>query len=341
MVGNRWTILFGIVNIVSFSTFALTPSNGATDVAQECTAEDLETGGGDTFTCNTGQPPKTENQEDEVREENETENSEGEDKEKNEGEDEHEEDHAEEDADEVYDYYTRSSCDADDNECLTALETAIWSDGHLSEITDWLKCEEITDEASYVIHKSWDVFRDAYRQVMTKDSNQQQQQEHVTTFREESGYVVPIVVDYTESIGRGIFADADIAKGTLIWTSVNTARFDSGSLYRDFLRTLPPNNACDILHWAYARKIRKREGKPWSKYDYAICVDLDEGSFTNSCDYVEECSMGFKGKDKKRMQGCELGFYALRDVTKGEELRLDYGHFAVTRGWASLGLQEA
>lgn len=72
-----------------------------------------------------------------------------------------------------------------------------------------------------------------------------------------SGMKVEYRVGFSPGRGRGVFSVRDIPKGTLVWTSENTAAFETGVQYRTFLRTLPDFMVCDLLIWCYTSKDKK------------------------------------------------------------------------------------
>ena len=82
--------------------------------------------------------------------------------------------------------------------------------------------------------------------------------------------------------------------------------------------------------------------------EFIACVDLDEGSFVNSAHHSKlECNMELGTKDgllkedddeKVTWYGCDLRFFAIRDIKADEEIRADYGDFAEPHGWQAMGL---
>ena len=102
--------------------------------------------------------------------------------------------------------------------------------------------------------------------------------------------------------------------------------------------------------WSYVRWVSLETAE---NDKHMVCVDLDEGSFTNSADDREHDYNMAVGNDdgilygdpaigeEGRMllwEGCKLKFFASRDITAGEEIRADYSDFVESDGWKFLGL---
>jgi len=144
-----------------------------------------------------------------------------------------------------------------------------------------------------------------------------------------NGFSQPYYIDHND-YGRGIYANADIPKSSLVWQNFRSARFDDGSSYRSFLMKLPPNLACDVMQWAYVT-------------DDEINVDLDEGSFCNdggreesNIDFDKEVSRKFPNRADIRIR-VDMQLFATRDIAKGEELLCNYGSFS-DANWEQFGL---
>ena len=77
-----------------------------------------------------------------------------------------------------------------------------------------------------------------------------------------------------------------------------------------------------------------------------VCADLDEGSFLNNAKYIPQWNIELGtdrllGKDEDRKvtwYGCDMKFYAKRDIHPGEEIRANYADFAEPHAWKILGL---
>ena len=77
-----------------------------------------------------------------------------------------------------------------------------------------------------------------------------------------------------------------------------------------------------------------------------VCADLDEGSFVNHGRKEANMELGINGRgllhkdehESLTWYGCELEFYANRDISAGEEIRANYDNFIEIHGWKSLGI---
>jgi hypothetical protein len=142
------------------------------------------------------------------------------------------------------------------------------------------------------------------------------------------GYQVPVEIkkSTTETNSLGVFTKNAIFKGTLVWKSTFTAQFTTGTDFRSFLKALDDTLACDIIDWSYPRM---KADQP------VMCVDLDHGSLTNSCEETEDCNLILQGENT----GCELEFYASRDIAAGEELLIDHDFDEAKSALIPLGLE--
>jgi hypothetical protein len=87
--------------------------------------------------------------------------------------------------------------------------------------------------------------------------------------------------------------------------------------------------ASDVIIWAYVEDLKED--------NLTICVDLDEGSFFNDGD--TEGNVGCDQEAAKlHPHGCELNYFALRDIAQGEEMDCVYSEFSVDDGWSKFGL---
>jgi hypothetical protein len=225
------------------------------------------------------------------------------------------------------------------------IDSRIWESGLLWEMNHHLDCDEIiadrNEEGRMHNDESWRSLQETYKQVIGLENATIP----AVFDRSVTGYQVPIYIDFAkeEEIGRGVFAKELIPRGTLVWQSTMTAKFENAQDYREFLSRLPPELACDVLSWAYTRKILVSVNKSLKRVRQApvICVDLDEGSYTNGGNTDFQCSIGFADEvSAQRASGCDLAFYSNRDILAEEEMRLDYNSFAELGGWRRLGLSE-
>ena len=225
--------------------------------------------------------------------------------------------------------------DDDDDDDDGYDDNDVWKIGTISEITDHLDCEWESKE----VHQqdAWTTFNRIYNEAVGFDKSS------IPPKYDLSGFQIPIEIKYSEDVGRGVFTKVDIKKGDLIYISTNNAQFQTAQEYRNFLKQLPQALACDVIIWAFSRMVSVEKEK-----EFIACVDLDEGSFVNSAHHSKlECNMELGTKDgllkedddeKVTWYGCDLRFFAIRDIKAGEEIRADYGDFAEPHGWQAMGL---
>ena len=204
----------------------------------------------------------------------------------------------------------------------------VWNTWTIPEIqSDWLKCWERDVSVPSPIYSSetWMSLREEYHSVMESSYDSNASPDYY------DGFSVNFETKFnTEKGRRANYALNDIPEGTLIWKSTYTAAFRDGSSYRHFLRRMSPTMACDVMSLAYTR--RDVDGL------VTACVDLDAGSFTNGGDTEEELNIALRDGHPSDT-GCDLEFYATRDIREGEELAVDYYSFAMgDHGWVEMGL---
>lgn len=208
-------------------------------------------------------------------------------------------------------------------------ETEVWSRGVLAHIYFWLECPSHHEsEKALEIHNAtvWKLLKTTYQGIVHADINTLPPPSKHESLQ---GYQVPIEIKKipatTEPQSLGVFSKNAIPKGTLVWKSTYTAQFTSGSDFRSFLKALPEYLACDVIDWAFPR---------YKAEEPVVCVDLDHGSLTNACEVEEECNLEVKGENT----GCELDFYASRDIAAGEELKIDHDFQEAQEALIPLGL---
>ena len=214
---------------------------------------------------------------------------------------------------------TDDSCDAE----IVLQDASHLEDYTVQDLWEHWDCDEIFKHPR-PIHTSetWAHTRKVYQAVVGEYSTFQ-------TDDDKDGFHVPILSKQSPGKGRGNYAGRNIEKGEIIWSGINTARFYWGDDYREFLNSIEPHIACDVLQWAYVQDMGD---------DVMVSVDLDAGSFCNDggddevpnkgCD--EEAAKGYPG-------GCKTNYFALRDIEEGEELLCDYSSFAVD-SWSEFDL---
>jgi len=211
----------------------------------------------------------------------------------------------------------------------------VWKTGVVGDITEFLDCEWESKD----VHQEniWRTFNRVYNEVVGVERST------IPSTYESNGFQIPVEIKHNEQVGRGVFTKVPIAKGDLIYVSTNNAKFQTADEYRNFLRKLPADLACDVIIWAFSRMV-----SPEKEDEFIACVDLDEGSFINSAHYhLRECNMEIgsetgllkEGDDETTTwYGCDMKFYAKRDIAANEEIRADYGDFAEPHGWHEMGL---
>lgn len=208
--------------------------------------------------------------------------------------------------------------------------------GSGSELTVLYNCSVVHEDDRYadaVIpdKKRWTLMNKAYQASMAKYRTKEDKYDSFPKGFQKSGISVLTEVRIVPLIGRGIYAKEDIANGTVVWTSTNTAEFRSGDAFRKFIKLLAKDEkdaACDSLVWSYLVEA--------SSDEYAVCVDMDEGGLFN--DYDEDDELNVAGINREVKYGCNgRSLYATRDIPAGEELRLDYGSFC-QGDWNELGI---
>lgn len=210
---------------------------------------------------------------------------------------------------------------------VQTLDDEVWEHGDLDEINNHLHC---SDDPRVINHstETWKFLQSTYESIVKDESSLPP-----GGFLGLDGFYVPYkIVEQDEEDGSLVLvATKPIPKGTLIWKSIRTARFQSSKDYRQFLRQLPPALGCDVLKWAYTR---------WDQHDMVACVDFDPGTFikecnTNANDHEHDCNLQVASP---RGSGCKLQFVAQRDIAAGEEFRMDYSFSEMDPGWTIFGM---
>jgi len=143
---------------------------------------------------------------------------------------------------------------------------------------------------------TWKFLQDTYRQTMNNPMDVRRLSKDRL-----SGMEIPYKVQDDPTYGRGVYATAELPKGTTVWTSQQNARFTSKEQFLAFLSKLPYNLQCEILLWAY----------PMGPNAY---VELDDGSFINHA--VHERDINLSGNAVTK-----------RTIRPGEQLLMNYNSF--------------
>jgi hypothetical protein len=224
------------------------------------------------------------------------------------------------------DHYYDNHDDDDDEEIVQ------YEDMIVDDLWHHFDCTRIFQH-SRPVHsdQDWKDMQDIYRSIVGSSSSSLKEDK-------DDGFAVPVSAQQAGDKGRGVFVTAPVAHGQLVWSTHKTARFDNGPDYRTFLARIRQDLACDVLQWAYVQSLSDtttQTNRAW------ISVDLDAGSFINSIgDEDDNANLGCddEGVAKDHPGGCKQNYFALRDITQGEELLLDYGDFAIRDGWQWFGL---
>jgi hypothetical protein len=179
---------------------------------------------------------------------------------------------------------------------------------------------------------SWMMMRGIYHGIMLasgKVVSASNIRSSVSSLLHETGFQVPFSVRQVEKKGRGVFAEASIPKGTLIYTSHHGGhvRFTRGIDFKKFVYSVPSEMACEVLQCAAVQSLKPGKARP---EDAVITVDLDSGCYVNTHNLKEEPNAGCPPSGDRN---CVDNDYALRDIKAGEEIIGDYSQFALPGGW--------
>ncbi len=134
-----------------------------------------------------------------------------------------------------------------------------------------------------------------------------------------------------------------------MWNPTHTATFNTAEVFRDFIFALDKNYTCDYLNFCYVQNVGMYGNNTDLNMDtddintqedsstvMIINVDLDEGGLCNGGNANLGCrdgmADGYEG-------GCEMNYFALRDIPAGDEIICDYTAFQAKAGsWKYFGL---
>jgi hypothetical protein len=184
---------------------------------------------------------------------------------------------------------------------------------------------------------SWMLLRGMYLGLMlaTGEMNATTSRNKVSSMMDDTGIQVPHSVRQVKHKGRGIFAEAYIPKGALIYTSLHGghARFTRGIDFKTFVYSVPREMACEVLQCSAVESFTGSDNKE----DSVITVSLDSGCYMNTVNDDEKPNAGCpRSGDKK---SCLDNDYALRHIHAGEEILCDYSEFANSEGWEWFALR--
>jgi len=207
--------------------------------------------------------------------------------------------------------------------------------GSANELSVIINCTDVHNDMNKDVvipdEKSWKLMNKVYRSTMIKHRTDEKKYDvFPPAFRSALSAAAEVRIAPGE--GRGIFATNDIAEGSVVWKSTNTAEFRSGDAFRNFVLELSTHDkrvACDAMNWSYVVKA--------SSAEYTICIDLDEGGmFNDGMGNAGDTNVGGINRDVE--YGCNgRSLYTSRNIPAGTQLKVDYGSF-VQQKWNILGV---
>lgn len=198
-----------------------------------------------------------------------------------------------------------------DNQALT---TPKWIDWEFERIYHYFLCEEWAEDLTKPLYtpRMWDIIRDKYWQLGESTFN----------FSHGDEYDQPYYADFSEGMGRGVFASRHIKKGELVHDGTrDTVFFRDGVTWRKYVMSLGRRMSCDVLEWTWTQDVT-------GDGEYLLCLNLGDGAFFNSG--------GDKYSNIAPKTSTDLDFYALRDIEVDEELFYDYELYETH--WSEFGL---
>ena len=181
------------------------------------------------------------------------------------------------------------------------------------------------------------------------DDDETSNKKHSIGYGGRGGFHVQGEARRTKDHGRGVFAIQNIPKGTLIWDTKYTARFPDAKTYRQFLLSISPDLACEVMPWTYIQKSQptnnqNNDGSELKQPSHVISLDTDYGALMNGGIEMEDATSNDDyaniGCNKDTNGLCVDGnYYALRDIKPGEELFVNYHSFNVLDAWKDVSLE--
>jgi hypothetical protein len=213
-------------------------------------------------------------------------------------------------------------------------------DWDLSTIYSHLDCSTIFESERPIYSlEMWMTMRRTYHDLLGDNPGE---------LSEEDGFSVAVEAKQSTDKGRSIYAAQDIQQGVHIWTEARQlATFDSGTIYKRFLASLPKDMACDVMIWSYIQFVEVVDVVELDvRKAPRICVDLEIGVLVNTVSSPEDTiDAGYwlpEWKDSHPSMVGAQNLYALRDIKKGEEILMDYdsGVMCDDVGWSWFGLSD-
>ncbi|KAL3790450.1 hypothetical protein ACHAWO_007140 [Cyclotella atomus] len=186
--------------------------------------------------------------------------------------------------------------------------------------------------------------------------------------REQSSTVfsVPIIVGDAGVKGRGIYAQQDITKGTLVLDvdSNNVGIFKDAMQWRQFTYTLGVEDeelACNFMEWCWIQHVREDDGNDARhinedediRVGHTVFLAFDESGLINNAEWGDDVAnircgsyLPSIGQDdgsessSEEWGPCKYRYYASRDIKAGDEILINYSEFEdkSQTGWIDFGV---
>ncbi|KAK1734293.1 hypothetical protein QTG54_015060 [Skeletonema marinoi] len=125
---------------------------------------------------------------------------------------------------------------------------------------------------------------------------------------DESHNTPPFYAKLDPERGRGLYASRNIKRLEVVhhWSG-HDVTFPDAYAFRQFVYSLPKRMACDVVDWAWSRKISGDNGPE------VICLSINIASLMNSGDGPGEVNVSINSSTSD-------SFFATRDIGKDEEI---------------------
>ncbi|KAL9185179.1 hypothetical protein ACHAXT_002956 [Thalassiosira profunda] len=196
-----------------------------------------------------------------------------------------------------------------------------WETWSWSTFRKKLQCQKyLRGTAPLPTLEYWQTLRDAYRREVDPSMpfDDPIPPTRGYTLNAASGEGPPYVAKLSPGKGRGLFASRDIRRGELVDGIEGGTRsdviFPDLDAMRRYLLALPRGMACDVTEWSYAQRLTK--GGPT-----LLMTATDISILMNTAAESKDVNVGPKDGTSS------VVLYATRDITKGEEILMDYDVF--------------
>jgi hypothetical protein len=90
--------------------------------------------------------------------------------------------------------------------------------------------------------------------------------------------------------------------------------------------------------WSYIEDMKERAIVGYEDEHLSICLAIDDASLFNDGG-KDQANLGCQSEGAEYLPfGCDFNYFALRDISQGEELLVAYASFEVEDGWKAFGL---